>query len=363
MKHILLNFLLTLTLTCTTKAQSPGETPHAPTIPVKEIRAAAVNFLASLSPELKAQATFSLDHPERKRWSNLPTTMFKREGVSFKEMSPAQRTLAHKLLRSTLSSQGYLKASGIMHVDEILKQLAAERRPDATPMFGHDLYWIGVFGDPSTDATWGWQLDGHHLALNITIVGEQVSITPTFMGSDPSEIPEGTYSGWYVQGAEDERGKRLFESLDATQRAKALIAEVAPGDVITGPTRGDQLKTPTGLPVTDLNRTQQRMFMELVDEYLHNYDHAIAHWQMQRIHQAGLDKLHFAWAGVGLGKPYYYRIHGPTVLIEFDNNYAPGRSAGAVNHIHSVFREPGNDYGVDLLRQHLETSPHHQGGK
>jgi len=329
--------------------------------PVAEIRQAAVAFLEGLSPELRKQVMFKLDDKERRAWSNLPATIFKREGVSFKEMSPAQRKLAHQLLQSTLSSQGYLKTTGIMHLDEILKSLAEKRRPNNTPMFGHDLYWLGIFGDPAKDSSWGWQLDGHHLALNITVVGDEVSVRPAFMGSDPARLPEGTYSGWMVQGAEDEKGRRLFASLNEQQRAKAIIDNVAPRDVITGPTRGDQLKTPTGLPASDLNIAQRRLLVSLIDEYVHNYEHHIAHIQMARILKSGLKDIFFAWAGTGEGKPYYYRIHGPTVIIEFDNHYPPGRDSGSVNHIHTVFREPGNDYGEDLLRKHLLESPHHQG--
>lgn len=340
----------------TTHGQKNPDSFHAP---VKEIKNAAIHFLESLSPELREQVSFSMDDKERKAWSNLPATSFKREGVSFNEMSPEQRSKAHQLLQSTLSSQGYLKTTGIMHLDEILRSLAAVRRPNNTPMFGHDLYWIGIFGNPKRDDAWGWQLDGHHLALNITIVGDEVSVRPAFMGSDPARLPEGVYSGWNVQGAEDEKGKKLFKSLNATQRSKAVIDETAPRDVITGPTRGDQLKTPTGLPVSDLDAKQRRLFMSLLDEYVHNYEHEIAHIQMARILKAGLEKIHFAWAGTKENEPYYYRIHGPTVIIEFDNHYPPGRSSGPVNHIHTVFREPGNDYG-DLLRKHLLESPHHQ---
>ncbi|MGI9240723.1 MAG: DUF3500 domain-containing protein [Verrucomicrobiales bacterium] len=337
--------------------------PESFSAPVAEIRQAASAFLQGLSPELRKQASFVLDDKERRAWSNLPATSFKREGVSFKEMTPEQRSLGHQLLQSTLSSQGYLKTTGIMHLDEILKGLAAERRPENTPMFGHDLYWIGIFGDPDTDEAWGWQLDGHHLALNITVVGDEVSVRPAFMGSDPARLPEGTYSGWQVQGAEDEKGKKLFASLDEAQRAKAIIDEVAPRDVITGPTRGDRLKAPTGLPASDLNAGQRRLLMSLLDEYVHNYEHHIAHIQMARILESGLEKIHFAWAGTEENKPYYYRIHGPTVIIEFDNHYPPGRKTGPINHIHTVFREPGNDYGDDLLRKHLLESPHHQGDK
>ncbi|XOV71631.1 MAG: DUF3500 domain-containing protein [Verrucomicrobiota bacterium] len=330
--------------------------------PVAEMRQAAISFLEGLSPQMRKQVAFSMDDKERRAWSNLPSTAFKREGVSFEEMTPEQRSLAHQLFQSTLSSQGYLKTTGIMHLDELLKAMAAERRPNATPMFGHGLYWMGIFGDPAKDKTWGWQLDGHHLALNITVIGDEVSVRPAFMGSDPARLPQGTYSGWMVQHAEDEKGIRLFQSLNEEQRAKAVIDDVAPRDVVTGPTRGDQLTTPVGLPVSELDPGQVRLFMRLLDEYVHNYQHDIAHIQMNRIMKSGLDKIHFAWAGTEEDKPYYYRIHGPTVIIEFDNHYPPGRNDGPINHIHTVFREPGNDFGEDLLRKHLLESPHHRGG-
>jgi hypothetical protein len=326
------------------------------------MRRAASSFLDSLSPELRQQAQFPLAHPERRLWSNLPASMFERKGVSFGEMSAAQAVLAHDLLRSTLSSRGYLKTTGIMYLDEVLKNLATAHSPqrDFSNMFGQGLYWIGIFGDPMEDRSWAWQLDGHHLALNITVVGEAVSITPTFMGSDPAEVREGAYAGWMVQQAEDEKGLLLYASLDSAQRKMALFADTAPVDVITGPGRGEQLKEPSGLPVSRLNDSQRFLFKQLLREYVHNYEDAIAHTQLQRIRRAGIDNIYFAWAGVGEGEPYYYRIHGPGILIEFDNSYAPGSDAGPINHIHTVFREPGNDYGEDLLKQHLEESPHHR---
>ena len=191
-------------------------------------------------------------------------------------------------------------------------------------------------------------------------VRETVAVTPTFMGSDPAEVLEGAYAGWMIQQAEDEKGLLLFQSLDSGQRKMAVIASTAPADVITGPTRGDQLKQPSGLPISALNDSQRELFKQLLLEYVHNYKNPIAHQQLQRIRRTGIDKIYFAWAGTGLNEPYYYRIHGPTILIEFNNNYAPGSEAGPINHIHTVFREPGNDYGEDLLRQHMEKSPHHQ---
>jgi len=328
-------------------------------LPVEAIRNASVEFLESLSSEQKEHTVFAIDDKERRAWSNLPATMFKREGISFKEMSPTQRRHAHQMLQSTLSSQGYLKTSGIMHLDEILKGLV-ELPPGEPTMFGHDLYWISIFGNPAEDLAWGWQLDGHHLALNISVVGNEIAVRPAFMGSDPATILDGTFAGWNVLVAEDEKGKRLFESLNEKQRDKAVITGEAPLDVITGPAHGNRLGDPSGLRASDLDPAQQRLFMDLLSEYVHNYQHNIAHVQMDRILKSGLDRIYFTWAGTRKNEPYYYRIHGPTVIVEFNNQYPPGQSSGPINHVHTVFREPGNDYGEDLLRKHLQESPHHQ---
>jgi hypothetical protein len=340
---------------------SPPETAtrdvqHRPTATV--MRQAAVDFLDSLGPELAAKATFALGDEERKKWSNLPWTLFEREGVRFGEMSPEQRLLVHKLIESPLSSQGYLKTTGIMRLDQILR----ERLPRAAeePMFGQDFYWIGIFGDPRTDRTWGWQLDGHHLALNFTVVGDDISVTPAFLGADPAEVRSGNDTGWYILGEEDRRGRALFESLDDHQRAQALLSKVAPRDVITGPGRADQLKEIQGLPVSQMSPGQQRLLMTLLGEYLHNLEDDAARAQLERVQAAGLEQIHFSWAGLETGKPYYYRIHGPTLLIEFDNSYPPGQDTGPINHIHTVWRDTERDYGEDLLRKHYAESPHHQ---
>ncbi len=327
--------------------------------PAETIKTAALRFLDALSPELREQATFAFTDEERKKWSNLPHTSFERLGVRFGELSAEQRVLGHKLIASALSSQGYLKTTGIMHLDEILAGFA-RRAGRGSEMFGHGFYWIGIFGDPAEDAEWGWQLDGHHLALNFTIVDGEVAVTPAFMGTDPAEVRRDTFSGWRILGAEDDTGRRLFDALEADQRASAIIDAVAPRDVIAGPGRADRLKEVTGLPASRMNAPQRALLMQLIEEYAHNLEHDLAHAQLERIKEAGIDEIHFAWAGTEAGKPYYYRVHGPTVLIEFDNSYPPGRRAGPVNHIHTVWRDLENDYGADLLREHYEKSPHHR---
>lgn len=328
---------------------------------IAAMRQTAQAWLEALGPELADQASFGLDDEERKRWSNLPSPMFVREGVSFGEMTPQQRVLAHRLIAAPLSSQGYLKASGIMRLDDLLREAYLARRPGSQPIFGHDRYWLGVFGDPAVDAAWGFQLDGHHLALNFTVVGDRVAVTPAFLGSDPAEVRDGAYAGWYILEQEDARGRALFESLDGEQRRRAILQGETPRDVITGPGRGDQLREITGLATAAMTASQRRLLLELLGEYLHNLEPALARSEMERIEAAGVDELHFSWAGVEEGKPYYYRIHGPTVLIEFDNSYPPGQGSGPINHIHSVWRDTQNDFGEDLLRKHYLESPHHRG--
>ncbi|MDH3629021.1 MAG: DUF3500 domain-containing protein [Acidobacteriota bacterium] len=324
------------------------------------MRRAAIALLDSLEPELRKQATFDLKDEERKKWSNLPATMFERKGVSFGEMSAAQRVLAHHLIQSPLSSQGYLKAAGIMRVDEILKEAAARTRPGAASMFGQDKYWIGIFGDPTAGEAWGWQLDGHHLALNFTVVGDEIAVTPAFLGSDPAEVRGNLDSGFYALAKEDARGRALFESLDQRQQAKALLEGDTPRDVIAGPGRAERLTKITGLPAAGMTERQRQLLTYLLHEYLGNLEPELAKAHAARIHDAGIDKVHFSWAGTKANKPYYYRIHGPTILIEFDNSYPPGQKQGLINHIHTVWRDTDRDYGEDLLRKHYETSPHHE---
>ena len=329
-----------------------------PNVAAAQLLAAADEFLNSLTEGERAKAVFPIDDPERKDWSNLPHSIHPRKGIRLGDLTPTQRVKAHRLLQAGLSSQGYLKASGIMQLDEVLLHLSGQDKSDA-PMFGLKYYWLSFLGRPSQDKPWGWQLDGHHLALNFSLVGNQVAMTPAFMGADPNEVRDGLHSGWRVLGAEDDKGLALMSALNPEQQKKARLQEEAPADVITGPGRDESLQKITGLPFSALTPEQKHLLKSLVDEYAHNYRHDLAHAYLDRIEKSGWDKVHFAWAGpVGPSAPYYYRIHGPTVLIEFDNNYPPGRKDGPVNHIHSVFREPGMDYGADLLKRHYEQDHH-----
>ena len=333
-----------------------ADAPSATAETASVLRATAAAFLESLTPEQRRVAIFPSGDPERKDWSNLPHTIHPRKGISIGELTPAQRIKAHQLLQAGLSSQGYLKASGIMQLDEVLLHLSGQDKQEK-PMFGLRHYWLSFLGEPSDGKPWGWQLDGHHLALNFSCTGEQVAMTPQFMGSDPHEVRDGLHAGWRVLGAEDDKGLALMRSLRPEQRKRALINSQAPGDVLTGPGKDKALTKPEGLPFSELDDRQKTLLLALVDEYVRNYRPDLATHQLDRINKSGWDKVHFAWAGpIGPTDPYYYRIHGPAVLIEFDNNHAPGRKDGPINHIHSVFRDPQNDYGEDLLGRHLRES-------
>jgi hypothetical protein len=267
------------------------------------------------------------------------------------------------LFQTVLSSQGYLKVIGIMHLDDILKEFSNFKAPNGEEAFGSEKYWIAVFDTPSADTHWGWQLDGHHLALNFTIADGEIAVTPAFMGTEPHEVRVGPYAGWRILGEEDDQGLAFIKNLDTEQRKQAQLEAEAPRDIFTGPGRGDALKTMSGLPASAMTRDQQGQLLNLIGEYAQNLEHELAHVQMDRIRRAGIENLHFGWMGPiepGPKDRYYYRIHGPTLLIEFDNSPPPGPGNGDVNHIHSVWRDLENDYGQDLLKQHYETSPHHQ---
>ena len=317
--------------------------------------AAARALLDSLSAELRNRISFPFDGADRFRWHYVPHEMFPRKGVPLKELTLAQRKAAHALLRTALSSQGYLKATHIMQLESILAALEGAM-PAGRFRRDPELYWLMLFGSPSREKPWGWRVEGHHLSLNFSAVtSELVASTPAFMGSNPAEVREGTAAGLRVLGAEEDLARVLLGSLDDGQRRRAVIETKAPQDIITANNRDVALREPTGLPASAMTEPQRNMLWELVAEYVENVQHDIARRQLDKIRQAGIDKIHFAWAGsLDRGKPHYYRLHGPTSLIEYDN------TQNNANHIHAVWRDLQDDFGGDLLRKHYEASEHHR---
>lgn len=322
---------------CSARAHAPEE----------EMAEAAVHFLAALPPDLKAKAVFAWDDAEKFNWHFIPKS---RKGLSIKEMRGDQRSLAYGLLSSALSHRGYLKATTIMSLEQILQDIEQGRGPVRDP----DLYFVSIFGQPSAKGTWGWRFEGHHLSMSFTMVnGKYVSATPSFFGTNPGEVREGPRKGLRVMGEEEDLGRALAKSLSPEQAKLAIFSETAPPDVITGADRNARLLEPLGLPLAKLNAKQAETFWRIVETYVGRARGELASAELAEIKASGPDKLHFAWAGpLEVGKGHYYRIQGPTFLIEYDN------TQNNANHVHAVWRDLKNDFGDDILRRHYEENPH-----
>jgi hypothetical protein len=309
---------------------------------------AAKDFVAALRPEMRSRLRFTIDDAERKDWSNLPHYLHPRKGIQLGELTPAERAAGHRLLQAMLSSQGYYKATNIMALDDFLGSTSDEMRPH----YGAQFYFLDVFGEPGGAAPWGVQIDGHHLAVNVTVVDHQVTMTPAHMGADPAVIPSGPHAGWRLLGAETAKGFALRNALTPEQARRAVLMETPPPDIFTLPGRDEALKMPAG--VASLQGRQRDLLESLVDEYLGNLRPEVGRSYRAAIQSAGFDKLHFAWMGPPEpGKAMYYRVHGPTLLIEYDSIVPPNtKLPNDPNHIHTVVRVPGNDFGEDWLRRH-----------
>jgi hypothetical protein len=317
------------------------------------VRFAAEALLASLDAAQRAALSFAVDDSEWRNWANVHR--FPRQGVSLAEMNEAQRAAAFELLRVSLSARGYDTARDIMRLNHHLAELVAN-----FDEYGEDLYFFTVLGTPSATEPWGWQIDGHHLVVNYFVLGDQVVMTPTFMGSEPVSAASGKYAGTAVLAEEQEVAVALMQSLDDTQRAAALLG----GSKSRGDNRAEMLSDNVvvpleGLPATRMSPAQRELLLELVDVYVGRMDHAHAALRMEEVH-AHLDRTYFAWKGtVGPDGVFYYRVQSPVIYIEFDHQGPVAldgpRGVATRRHVHTVVRTPnGNDYGKDLLRQHYE---------
>jgi Protein of unknown function (DUF3500) len=313
----------------------------------EEMTDAADHFLAALTPEQKAKATFDLKDTERSNWNFVPLI---RKGLTFKDMTPGQRLLGQALLNSVLSQRGYMKAATIMSLDDVLREMEQGKGPVRDP----ELYYLSIFGTPAATGTWGWRVEGHHLSLNFTIVeGKAVTITPSFFGSNPAEVRIGPRAGLNILGSEENLGRQLVKSLNDAQKKIAIYTNVAPREIITGNDRKARALTPTGLLASEMNQPQQALLQQIIEEYVRNYRPELADEDLKSIEQGGWGKIYFAWAGgVEPGEGHYYRVQGPTFLMEFDN------TQNNANHIHTIWRDLKNDFGEDLLREHYDQTPH-----
>jgi hypothetical protein len=309
---------------------------------------AAIAFLAALPPGGHRRAIFAFEDTERLNWAYVPRG---REGLPFKDMPAPARAAAHDLMKASLSAVGYGKAVNVIRLEEVLRQIET---------FGgllrdQEKYYVAVFGTPGP-GPWGWRLEGHHLSLNFTLVpGKPIAVTPAFMGANPAEVRSGALKGLRTLGREQDLGRTLALTLDAPQRRRMLIGDRSLGDIVSGPGRTESLGAPVGLSLADMTGDQRALALQLIEEYARNMRSEMADAELQRLREAGPERVHFAWAGpLAPGQAHYYRLHGPTLLIEYDN------TQNDANHVHSVWHDPRNDFGADLLRAHYERGHPHR---
>lgn len=317
--------------------------------PAADMLEAAQRFMASLTPDQRARITYDLDNPERVNWHFIPRD---RNGLPLSELTAEQHHLAMGLLGSALSHRGFLKATTIMSLEAVLKDLEKGRGPvrDA------ELYYFTLFGRPDARQPWGWRFEGHHLSLNFTLVNDHmVQVTPSMFGSNPAEVREGPRRGLRVLGAEESLARQLLMALQPDQRRLAVISSEAPRDVLLVPGREAHRLEPLGLPASALNAQQRAMLQELIEEYLLRYRPDLVEADLASLAATDPSRVYFAWAGGdGVGQPHYYRVQTPQFILEYDN------TQNEANHVHSLWRDLTNDFGRDLLREHYEQSAHHQ---
>ena len=308
---------------------------------------AANQFLAALTPEQRQQATFAFDNAERLRWNFIPDEAFPRNGLPIKAMTEPQRKLAHELMKTGLSDRGYLTYTQIMQLEDVLKVV------EQPPRFARDkeAYRFSVFGTPADKGAWGWRLEGHHISLHFTLANGIAVATPTFAGSNPAEVQEGPDKGKRVLAMLEDAGRALMTSLDASQRATATIDATAPNEIVTTNQLEISPLSPEGLRVASMNPAQRRAFDQVIAAYAGLMAPDVAADRLAKIKAAGIENAAFAWAGpVERGQKHYYRVQGPTFLIEFDNTQNNG------NHVHAIWRDFKDDFGRDLLREHVRAS-------
>lgn len=309
------------------------------------IVASAQAVLASLDMSGRAKVQFPFDGPQKTRWSNLPTGIFERRGLRLGDLTAAQQTAVMNLIATALSKNGYQKVIEIMRGDEVLRTNGGGRgggRGGAGPTFGEGEYYLAFVGTPSTTAPWMLQFGGHHLAINLTMAGSQATMAPSLPAAQPASY---TFEGRTVRplGNENDKAFALINALDATQRKQAILPFTV-SDLVLGPTQDGKTIQPEGIRASALTAAQQAQLLDIVKEWAGIQNDAFGEPRMAEI-RSKMTETWFAWSGPTTnGSAAYFRIQGPTLVIE----YAP---QGGVDHIHTIYRDPTNDYGAKFARR------------
>ena len=328
------------------------------------VRHAADVFLGGLTRAQRDKTLYAVDDVEWRKWMN--QSFYARQGISFLEMTDTQREKAFGLLRASLSAKGLKRTRDIMRLNQTLGELNDNNFDE----YGEWQYYITVMGKPSATEPWGWQLDGHHAIINYFVLGDQVVMTPSFAGSEPVTARSGKYNGTTVLQDEQNQGLAMINALDEAQRSKAILKFSKTGDEnLTEAWKDNVVLDYAGVRAAELSDAQRKQLADLIALYVTNMDDGHARVKMDEV-RAHLDRTWFAWIGkTAPGSVFYYRIHSPVILIEFDHQLPVGLrhlttdpNAPSLQHIHTIVRTPnGNDYGKDLLRQHYQQHPHNGG--
>ena len=310
----------------------------------------AIEFLNSLDQDLRNKTQLKFDDLSRQDWHFIPASMWPRAGIQLSELTSSQKDLFFNLLRLSLSESGYAKTRRIIDLENVLREMGGD-----PVMRDPEKYLIAFYGDPGEDHIWAWSFEGHHISLNFTIVGDEISMTPRFFGANPAIIPQGKRKGERTLDKEEDLGLALINSMSPDQKLNTIFQETAYAEIVTtNATEAGPLQT-VGIRAEDLDSGQQATLLELLNEYLSSMPANLASKRMQNLKQEEFNEIRFGWAGATeLGQPHYYRIQGKTFLIEFDN------TQNQANHIHTVWRDFDGDFGRDLIREHYLKSDHHK---
>jgi hypothetical protein len=298
-------------------------------------------WLARLDAGQRREAQLEWSSPVRESWHYVPRS---RPGLALRAMSPPQAAAAWDLLGTLLSGRGLDQVRGQLVLERILGELSG------SPGFRDPgNYALVVFGDPSGSGPWSWRFEGHHLSLSVFVAPAYgVAVTPAFFGANPAHVPSGhAHGGFRLVGAEEDAAFSLMQSLEGSARSRAMIANRSLGDIVAGPGRENDLKRYDGVPLALLNDAQRSGVMRILELYAGTMREEIAHAALAKVREAGLEAVHFAWAGSPVrGRPHYFRVHGPTALVEYDN------TQDGANHVHSVWIDPQGAFGRDMLKAH-----------
>ena len=325
-------------------------------VSTEPVRLAAEAFLKGLSEEQRSASLFKTDDDEWRKWANQHS--YKRQGVRFEDLEPAQRTLAFALLEAGLSARGLKTTRDIMKLNETLAEIK-----DDWDDYGEWKYHLTIMGTPSETEPWGWQFDGHHAVINYFVLGDQVVMSPVFLGSEPVRAESGKYKGTVIMQEEQNRGLAFMQSLSPEQQTQATIhGEKGPTNNLAEAFRDNLIVDQVGLPGHALDADGQARLLDLIAVFLNHQEKGHAQVRLEEV-RAQLKDTYFAWIGPTDDQAvFYYRIQSPVIYIEFDHQRPIGlkrTNQPTRNHIHAVIRTPnGNDYGKDLLRQHYEQHHH-----